>query len=176
VGRRYRPDRGKVLGPDELARVQRFSRYLDADGDGVAARSLPGVHPKGAYFARGSGHDRHAAYTEDSAEYREVVDRLARKIAGAAAVAPAPVVRRAPAPTDVGIVSLGGCDAAVREAVDALAARGVHADYLRVRAFPFAPEVGEFVRSHARCFVVEQNRDAQLRALLAVEPGWRATT
>jgi 2-oxoglutarate ferredoxin oxidoreductase subunit alpha len=173
----YRPDRGKVLGADELAGVTRFSRYLDVDGDGIAARSFPGVHPKGAYFARGSGHDRHALYTEDSAEYRELVDRLARKIAGAATVAPAPVVLRAAAPSGapgapaVGIVSLGGCDAAVREAVDRLAARGVAADYLRVRAFPFAPEVAEFLRAHPRCFVVEQNRDAQLRAMLAIETG-----
>src|SRR5207248_3498647 len=87
----YRPDRGKVLGPEDLDRIQRFSRYLDTDGDGVAARTLPGVDPRGAYFTRGSGHDAHAAYTEDRSEYREVVDRLARKIAGAADAAPAPV-------------------------------------------------------------------------------------
>jgi 2-oxoglutarate/2-oxoacid ferredoxin oxidoreductase subunit alpha len=170
----YRPDRGKVLDADALARVKKFSRYLDADGDGIPWRSLPGVHPKGAYFTRGSGHDRHAAYTEDSADYQEVVDRIARKVAGAAAVAAPPEVRLRDG-AEVGIVSIGGCHAAVCEAVDRLAALGVEADYLRVRAFPFADAVGEFVRAHTgaprRCFVVEQNRDAQLRALIAVECG-----
>jgi 2-oxoglutarate/2-oxoacid ferredoxin oxidoreductase subunit alpha len=166
----YRPDRGKVLDADALAGVKKFSRYLDADGDGIPWRSLPGVHPKGAYFTRGSGHDKHAAYTEDSADYQEVVDRLARKVAGAARVAAPPEVRARPG-AEVGIVSIGGCHAAVVEAVDRLAALGVQADYLRVRAFPFAESVGAFVRAHPRCFVVEQNRDAQLRALIAVECG-----
>src|SRR4029079_11757228 len=86
----YRPDRGKVLGPAELDRVQKFARYTDVDGDGIAARTLPGAHPRGGYFTRGSGHDKNAAYTEDSAEYLEVVDRLARKLATAAAAVPAP--------------------------------------------------------------------------------------
>jgi 2-oxoglutarate ferredoxin oxidoreductase subunit alpha len=170
----YRPDRGKVLDAEALSKVQKFSRYLDTDGDGIPWRSLPGVHPKGAYFTRGSGHDRHAAYTEDSADYQEVVDRIARKVAGAARVAAPPEVRLQDG-AEVGIVSIGGCHAAVLEAVDRLRARGVAADYLRVRAFPFAESVGEFVRAHTgagrRCFVVEQNRDAQLRALIAVECG-----
>jgi 2-oxoglutarate ferredoxin oxidoreductase subunit alpha len=166
----YRPDRGKVLDAEALAGVKKFSRYLDVDGDGIPWRSLPGVHPKGAYFTRGSGHDKHAAYTEDSADYQEVVDRIARKVAGAAAAAPQPEVRTTPG-AEVGLVSLGGCHAAMCEAVDRLAALGVAADYLRVRAFPFAESVGEFVRAHPRCFVVEQNRDAQLRAMIAVECG-----
>jgi 2-oxoglutarate ferredoxin oxidoreductase subunit alpha len=166
----YRPDRGKVLDAEALAGVKKFSRYLDVDGDGIPWRSLPGVHPKGAYFTRGSGHDKHAAYTEDSADYQEVVDRIARKVAGAAAAAPQPEVRTTPG-AEVGLVSLGGCHAAMCEAVDRLAALGVAADYLRVRAFPFAESVGEFVRAHPRCFVVEQNRDAQLRAMVAVECG-----
>jgi 2-oxoglutarate ferredoxin oxidoreductase subunit alpha len=165
----YRPDRGKVLGPAELDRVAKFSRYRDSDGDGVAARTLPGVDPRGAYFTRGSGHDAHAAYTEDSAEYREVVDRLARKLRAAADAVPAPAVDGGGA--EIGVVSLGGCDGAVREAVAALRARGVAVDYLRVRAFPFAESVRAFIESHARVFVVEQNRDAQLRSLLAIETG-----
>src|SRR5213595_2193607 len=90
----YRPDRGKVLDAEALERIQRFSRYLDVDGDAIAARTLPGVHPKGAYFVRGSGHDKFGAYTEDSAAYQEVVDRLAVKFASAAAAVPAPVVLR----------------------------------------------------------------------------------
>lgn len=168
----YRPDRGKVLSAAELEALPRFSRYLDVDGDGIAARSLPGVHAKGAYFTRGSGHDRHGAYTEDAAEYREVVDRLRRKIDGAATAVPAPEIHRSvQGDTGVGLVSIGGCHAAMLEAVDRLREQGIAADYLRVRGFPFAPAVGDFVRTHERCFVVEQNRDAQLRSLIALETG-----
>ena len=166
----WRPDRGKVLGAAELERVQRFSRYLDADGDGIAARTLPGVHPKGAYFTRGSGHDVHAAYTEDSAAYAEVLARLKRKLETAAGEVPAPEIRRREGAT-VGIVTVGGCHAAVVEAIELLRRRGIVADYMRVRAFPFGAAVGEFLRAHERCFVVEQNRDAQLRSLLAIETG-----
>ena len=166
----WRPDRGKVLDADALERLPRFARYLDVDGDGIAARTLPGVHPKGAYFTRGSGHDAHAGYTEDGGAYQAVVDRLARKVAGAADALPAPVLD-GDGRAATGIVSLGGCDAAVREAVARLRAAGVAVDYLRVRGFPFAAAVGDFLRAHAPCFVVEQNRDAQLRALLALETG-----
>ena len=170
----YQPDRGKVLTAEELERLKtRFSRYLDADGDGIAARTLPGVHAKGAYFTRGSGHDKHAAYTEDAAEYQEVVDRLARKMAGAAEVIHAPEVRAAGGGqrAEIGIVSLGGCHAAVMEAVDKLRDGGISADYMRIRAFPFSRAVADFINAHERCFVVEQNRDGQLRSLLALETG-----
>ncbi len=166
----YRPDRGKVLTAAELEGTARFSRYLDADGDGIAARTLPGVHPKGAFFTRGSGHDRHGAYTEDAAAYAEVMERLAAKIDGAPAALPLPEVHTVPGAT-VGLVSLGGCHRAVLEAVERLAERGVAVDYLRVRAFPFAPSVEAFVRGHERVFVVEQNRDGQLAHLLALETG-----
>ena len=166
----YRPDRGKVLGPEELEKLQRFSRYLDTDGDGIPARTLPGVDPRGAYFVRGSGHDKHGGYTEDADEYREVMDRLARKIASAADAVPPPEVRLQDG-AEIGIVTLGGCRAAVLEAVDRLREQGLGVDFLRVRGFPFAAAVGEFIRSHERCFVVEQNRDAQLRTLLAAETG-----
>ena len=166
----YRPDRGKVLGAEELEQVKKFSRYLDVDGDGIAARTLPGVHANGAYFVRGSGHDKHGAYTEDSDAYQEVVDRLLRKFAGAAELVPAPEFHRQPW-ADVGIVSLGGCDAAVRESIDQLRERGIVADYMRVRAFPFSASVKEFLEQFATVFVVEQNRDAQLRSLLAIETG-----
>ena len=166
----YRPDRGKVLDATALAGVTKFSRYLDVDGDGIAARTLPGVGGKGAYFVRGSGHDKHAAYTEDSAAYQELVDRLKRKIDGAAPALPAPVVTRRPG-ADIALVTIGGCDAAVREAADRLAADGTPVDVMRLRGFPFPAEVAEFIRGHGCTFVIEQNRDAQLRALLAIELG-----
>ena len=169
----YRPDRGKVLSAEELEKIQKFSRYADSNGDGIAARSLPGVHPKGGYFTRGSGHDKHATYTEDAADYQEVVDRLARKLLTAASAAPAPEMHleSAQRTAEIGIVSIGGCHAAVLEAVDRLRHNGLSVDYMRIRAFPFAPSVRVFVESHERCFVVEQNRDGQLRSLIAIETG-----
>jgi 2-oxoglutarate ferredoxin oxidoreductase subunit alpha len=165
----YRPDRGKVLGAGELERVGRFSRYLDVDGDGIAARTFPGVHPKGAYFARGSGHDRHGSYTEGAAEYSEVVERIARKVNGAAEWLPSPEVCERG--SSIGIIALGSPHAAVLEAADMLQEHGVPVDCMRIRAFPFAKAVREFIDAHERVFVVEQNRDAQLRSLLALELG-----
>jgi 2-oxoglutarate/2-oxoacid ferredoxin oxidoreductase subunit alpha len=167
----YRPDRGKVLGAEELEQIQRFSRYLDVDGDGIAARSLPGVHPKGAYFVRGSGHDKHAAYTEDAAEYQEVVDRLARKLRTAEEAVPAPEIHQSGRDAPIGLIALGGTHAAMLEARNRLAAQGIDADYMRIRAFPFGSDVRRFLETHETLFVVEQNRDAQLRSLLAIETG-----
>lgn len=171
----YRPDRGKVLGAEELDHIQKFSRYLDTDGDGIAARSLPGVHPRGGYFTRGSGHDKHAAYTEDSAAYQEVVDRLATKMRTAAEAVPAPEVHTQSGsetgPAPIGIVSIGGCHAAVLEALDRLRTRGLRVDYMRIKAFPFAASVRAFLDAHEQVYVVEQNRDGQLRSLLAIETG-----
>lgn len=167
----YRPDRGKVLDAEDLEKVQKFSRYLDVDGDGVAARTLPGVGGKGAYFVRGSGHDKHAGYTEDSDAYQEVVDRLKRKIDGSAPFLPAPSIHHQPGAA-IALVTLGGCDAAVREAADVLRADGIHVDIMRIRSFPFHPEVQAFFdRRHEHTFVIEQNRDAQLRSLLQIELG-----
>ncbi|MEO7458151.1 MAG: 2-oxoacid:acceptor oxidoreductase subunit alpha [Gemmatimonadaceae bacterium] len=165
----YVPDRGKCLSATDLESIKKFSRYLDAEGDGIAARSLPGVHASGAYFVRGSGHDKHGAYTEDSDSYQEVVDRLKRKLMLAATKVPQPVVQGAGA--SIGITSIGGCDAAIREAMDILAAHGIQADYMRIRAFPFSDAVREFMDAHEVNFVVEQNRDAQLRSLIAIETG-----
>ena len=168
----YRPDRGKVLSAEELERIQRFSRYLSPNGDAVAARTLPGVHPRGAYFTRGSGHDKHGAYTEDAAAYTEVVDRLARKLAVAAEAVPPPAIRRETG-ARLGIISVGGCHAALLEAVDRLSAGGLPLDYMRIRGFPFGAAVSEFIQNHDRSFVVEQNRDGQLRSLLILETGVR---
>jgi len=167
----YRPDRGKVLGSADLERIARFSRYMAENGDGVAARTLPGVDARGSYFTRGSGHDMHAGYTEDAAAYSEVLARLGRKINQAAEAVPEPLVDRQDGGATTGIITIGSCDAAVREAVDQLRSEGLAIDYLRVRGFPFGAEVVRFLNEHARLFVVEQNRDAQLRALLAIETG-----
>ena len=167
---RYVPDRGKVLTDDELAQVSSFSRYVDVDGDGIAARTLPGSNAKGAYFVRGSGHTKDAAYTEDSVAYQEVVDRLLVKFETAKRAVPAPEIRRHQG-AEIGIVTLGGCHAAVLEAIDRLREQGIIADYMRIKAFPFDVPVKDFLDSHSVNFVVEQNRDAQLRALLTIETG-----
>jgi 2-oxoglutarate/2-oxoacid ferredoxin oxidoreductase subunit alpha len=166
----YRPDRGKVLTREQLEEVRAFSRYLDTDGDGIAARTLPGVHPKGAYFTRGSGHNRFGGYTEDADEYVEVIDRIDRKIQGAARAVPAPIVRHVPG-ARVGLLTVGGCHAACVEALDLLTADGLAIDYLRVRGFPFGDEIVRFLEAHEVNFVVEQNRDGQLRNLLLLETG-----
>ena len=164
----YRPDRGKVLSAAELETMQSYFRYLDVDGDHIAARSLPGVHPRGAYFARGSGHTKLGAYTEDADDYVEVMERIAAKVDSAGAAVPAPVVQRQDG-ARIGLVSLGSCDGAIREAVDLFADGGVPIDYMRIRGFPFGAEVDAFLLEHEVVFVVEQNRDGQLRSLLLLE-------
>jgi 2-oxoglutarate ferredoxin oxidoreductase subunit alpha len=167
----YRPDRGKVLTAEQLERAQ-FHRYLDVDGDGIPYRTFPGAHPRGAYFLRGSGHNELGAYTEDAVEYRQVVDRLARKWRTAAEVVPPPSIRRASKPAKWGIVAIGSSDPAVREALDRLAGKGIHVDYCRIRAYPFGADVVRFLEQHERVFVVDQNRDAQLKSLIAIETGF----
>jgi len=164
----YRPDRGKLLGKEEVLKLEKFYRYFDKDGDGIGYRTLPGVHPKAAYFARGSGHSQYGAYTEDSVEYQIVLDRLTTKWATARRLVPRAVID-ATAAAPVGIVSLGSCDGAIREARDLLKVHGVGVDYMRVRAFPFSEDVERFLAAHELLFVVEQNRDAQLRSLLTLE-------
>jgi 2-oxoglutarate ferredoxin oxidoreductase subunit alpha len=163
----FRPDRGKMLTDEQIAGLGKFHRYLDPDGDGIPYRTLPGVSPKAAYFTRGSGHNRYGIYTEDSAEYQDVMDRLARKFRTAAALVPTAAIDGRAAKS--GIVSLGSCDAPVREALASLRRSGTAIDYLRVRGFPFGGEVEEFLDAHEMIFVVEQNRDAQLRSLLVLE-------
>ncbi len=165
----YRPDRGKVLHAEDLEKIEKFYRYEDKDGDAVAYRTIPGEHPKGAYFTRGSGHNWKGGYTEDGAEYQEVLDRLTRKWENAADAVPGPIVVAAESETRNAILSIGGCDGAVREAMDRLAEQGCPVNYLRVRGFPFSAEIEAFIEAHDQVFVVEQNRDAQLRSLLINE-------
>ncbi len=164
----YRPDRGRVLDASALEHLEEFHRYADPDSEGVAARTLPGTSPRGAYYTRGSGHNRLGGYTEDPAEYQEVVDRLTRKHAAAARHVPEPVVERHPG-ARIGLVVAGSGGPAVAEAAESLAEQGLAADWMRVRGFPFSDQVADFLEGHERCFVVEQNRDAQLRTLLLVE-------
>ncbi|MBU6211639.1 MAG: 2-oxoacid:acceptor oxidoreductase subunit alpha [Gammaproteobacteria bacterium] len=164
----YRPDRGKVLGKDEIEKLEKFHRYVDKDEDGITYRTLPGVHPKGAYFTRGSGHTQFGTYTEDAAEYQVVMDRLTRKFATAKRYVPKAVLQ-GDGKAKVAIISIGSCDGAIREALDVLAQRGIKLDYLRVRGFPFGEDVEAFLESHDRLYVVEQNRDAQFRSLLILE-------
>jgi 2-oxoglutarate ferredoxin oxidoreductase subunit alpha len=167
----YKPDFGRVLSAAELA-GERFQRYSDSDAEGVTSRTLPGVHPKGAYFTRGSGHNKLGKYTEIPDEYQEVVDRLTHKHKSAAKHVPAPDIRmQAGADGKIGIVTVGGCDQAVREGIELLGAQGIKANFMRIRGFPFSGTVEEFLRAHATIFVVEQNRDAQLRSLLVNETG-----
>jgi len=165
----YRPDRGKVLNDQDLEKVENFYRYLDVDGDGIPYRTLPGSNPKGVYFARGAGHNRYGGRTEVGSEYQDVMDRLVVKWRTAADLVPPPVVRRARTKTRRAILSVGSCDGAVREAIDRLSRQGIALDYMRVRAFPFSDKVETFLADHDRIFVVEQNRDAQLRGLLLNE-------
>ena len=165
----YRPDYGKVLDASTLEDMPAYHRYVDRDGDGIPYRTLPGVHPRGAYFVRGSGHDQYGSYTEDAVEYRQVVDRLLKKWETAKRLVPEPIVRRARKPAKWGIVSVGSCDPAINEAIDRLARDGIQVNYCRIRAFPFTKKVQRFLEQHERIFVVEQNRDAQLKSLLALE-------
>ena len=164
----YRPDRGKVLTREEIEALPKFHRYLDKDDDGIPYRTLPGVSAKGAYFTRGSGHNQYGGYTEDSAEYQVVLDRLTRKFKRAKTLVPPPVIE-ATGTSDIALVSVGSSRGAVTEARDILAKRGIAIDYMRIKSFPFTKEVEAFMASHEKIFVVEQNRDAQLKSLLTLE-------
>jgi 2-oxoglutarate ferredoxin oxidoreductase subunit alpha len=164
----YQPDYGKVHNLQSLEDMEIFHRYMDVDGDGICYRTLPGVHPTGSYLIRGSGHNQYGGYTEREDEYLEVVDRLRRKFDTAATLVPKPVTEKFDQ-SDGAIVSLGSCDGAVRETRDLLAEKGIRLDYMRIRAFPFGESVREFLNSYEIIFVVEQNRDGQLRSLLLTE-------
>ena len=161
----YMPDRGKVLDADELEQMETFHRYLDVDADGIPYRSLPGVHPKGAYFTRGSGHTKYGSYTEDSADYQEVVDRLLLKWETARSVVPDAEIRYSKF-NKAAILTFGSGDSACKEALDRLEADNIGLNYCRVKAFPFTEAVRDFIAGHEVVYVVEQNRDGQLRTLL----------
>ncbi|MBI4291360.1 MAG: 2-oxoacid:acceptor oxidoreductase subunit alpha [Betaproteobacteria bacterium] len=167
-----RMDRGKVMTAEMLEAGKEFGRYLDVDGDGIPYRTYPGTHPtRGAYFTRGTTKDRFARYSEDGPVYVDNMERLLKKFATAKQLVPKPLVRRAAKPARAGVIHYGSTGAPMAEAYEALDAQGIHLDAMRLRAFPFSDEVTDFIAAHDQVFVVEQNRDAQLRTLLLTECG-----
>jgi 2-oxoglutarate ferredoxin oxidoreductase subunit alpha len=165
-------ERGKVLTKEDLDKLGKFGRYKDVDGDGIGYRTLPGTpHPAAAYFTRGSGHNAEAQYSEHPEHYEANMDRLLRKFEHARSFVPAPVVEKMPkTQAEVGVIAFGSSHWAITESRDQL--RDEHklaTDYLRIRAFPFSPEIADFVREHKRVYVVEQNRDAQMLSLLKLD-------
>jgi 2-oxoglutarate ferredoxin oxidoreductase subunit alpha len=165
-----RMDRGKVMTAEDLEAGKRFGRYLDVDGDGITYRTLPGTHPtKGAFFTRGTSKDRMARYSEEGSDYQENMERLLKKHNTARSMVPAAIERKAEQPTPLGAIYYGSTSPAINEADLLLRDEGVHLDLLRIRGFPFGEEVEAFIAAHDYVFVVEQNRDGQLRSLLVNE-------
>jgi 2-oxoglutarate ferredoxin oxidoreductase subunit alpha len=163
-------DRGKVMTHDDLEAGKEFGRYLDVDGDGIPYRTYPGTHPtRGAYFTRGTTKDRYARYSEAGPDYVDNMQRLVRKFETAKQLIPRPLLRPAAKPARFGAIYYGSTSPAMQEALDVLAQRGIHVNALRVRGFPFQDEIADFVAAHPWVFVIEQNRDAQLKTLLVNE-------
>jgi len=162
------PDRGKVLTAEDLDKMDKFYRYLDVDGDGITYRTLPGTHPKGSFFTRGSGHTKYGSYTEDADEYQDVMDRLLLKWETARTLVPDAEIEYSKF-NRAAILSVGSSQAACEEALDRLSKQKVSLNYCRVRAFPFSDSIKEFIDKHDVVYVVEQNRDAQLRTLLILD-------
>ncbi len=168
--RRY--DRGKVMTHEALDAGKEFGRYLDVDGDGIPYRTYPGTHPtRGAFFTRGTTKDRYARYSEAGPDYVDNMHRLLRKFETAKSLVPKPQLTAAEYPARFGAIYYGSTSAAMREALQALAAQDIYVNALRVRAFPFQEEIADFVAAHNKVFVVEQNRDAQLKTLLVNDAG-----
>jgi 2-oxoglutarate ferredoxin oxidoreductase subunit alpha len=165
-------DRGKVMTAADLDAGKDFGRYLDVDGDGIPYRTYPGTHPsKGSFFTRGTSRDRYARYTEEGAPYADNMQRLIRKFETAKDLVPRPLQANASKPTKYGVIYYGSTSPAMDEAIHMIEARGHALNRLRVRAFPFHSSVTSFVADHDFVFVVEQNRDAQMRSLIVNECG-----
>ena len=163
-------NRGKVLNAEELEAAQDWGRYKDVDGDGIPYRTLPGTHPtKGAYFTRGSSHDEKAAYSEDSDTYVRIMNRLKKKLETAKTLVPGPEFYQENNESEIGVIFFGTSRYAAEEALDIMRADGLKIDAMRLKAFPFCQEVEDFIDAHKQVFVVEQNRDAQMRTLLINE-------
>jgi 2-oxoglutarate ferredoxin oxidoreductase subunit alpha len=163
-------NRGKVLSAEELKKLGSFGRYKDVDGDGIPYRTIPGTqHPAASYFTRGSGHNEKAQYSERPDDYKNNMDRLARKFDTARQFVSAPV-KEINGTSKIGIIAYGTSHWAVIESHDQLAKEhGVETDYLRLRAYPFNQDVHDFIRNHDRIYVVEQNRDGQMHELLKLD-------
>ena len=165
-------DRGKVLSKEDLDEIEEFGRYLDVDGDGVPYRTYPGTHPrKGAYFTRGTSHDEYARYTEDGVKNAEVLSRLTKKFQTASSTVPAPIFNQEANTSSIGVIYFGSTDCSMQEALDNLKDQNIDVDAMRIRSFPFNLEVWEFIEEHDLLFIVEQNRDGQMRTLLMAEGG-----
>jgi len=163
-------DRGKVLSKDDLENMESWGRYLDVDGDGIPFRTLPGTHPeKGAYFARGSSHDEYARYVEDGEVNARNLKRILKKFKGAHKFLPKPVFKQDTNASSMGLIYFGSTEAAMQESLDQLSISGFPVDAMRIRSFPFSAEVWEFIHQHESVFLVEQNRDAQMRTLIISE-------
>jgi 2-oxoglutarate ferredoxin oxidoreductase subunit alpha len=163
-------DIGKVMTAAELEAGKDFGRYKDVDGDGIPWRTLPGTHPsKGAYFTRGTTRNPYALYSERGPDYIYNMERLNRKFKTAADLVPQPIFRKAPKKTPFGVIYFGSTSPAMREALDVLEEDGVNVDAMRLQAFPFPASVDKFIAEHDKVFVVEQNRDAQMRSMLINE-------
>ena len=163
-------DRGKVLSKDDLENMESWGRYLDVDGDGIPFRTLPGTHPeKGAYFARGSSHDEYARYVEDGEVNARNLKRILKKFKGAHKFLPKPVFKQDTNASSIGLIYFGSTEAAMQESLDQLSISGFPVDAMRIRSFPFSAEVWEFIHQHESVFLVEQNRDAQMRTLIISE-------
>ena len=163
-------DRGKVLSKDDLENMESWGRYLDVDGDGIPFRTLPGTHPeKGAYFARGSSHDEYARYVEDGEVNARNLKRILKKFNGAHKFLPKPVLKQDTNASSIGLIYFGSTEAAMQESLDQLSISGFPIDAMRIRSFPFSAEVWEFIHQHESVFLVEQNRDAQMRTLIISE-------
>ena len=166
--RKYK--RGKVLSEAQLDEVAKWGRYLDVDGDGIPYRTLPGTHPtKGAYFTRGSSHDEYAAYSEDSDTYVRIMNRLVKKLETAKSIIPTPDFYQETDQSEIGIIFIGTTRYAAEETIDIMKENGNVIDAVRIKAFPFHQSIADFIESHKYVYVVEQNRDAQLRTLLINE-------
>ena len=165
-------DRGKVMTAAALETGKDFGRYLDVDGDGIPYRTYPGTHPsKGSFFTRGTSRDRYARYTEEGAAYADNMQRLLRKFETAKDLVPRPLQANANKPTKYGVIYFGSTSPPMDEAIQMLEANGQYLDRLRVRTFPFHSSVTSFIAEHDFVFVVEQNRDSQLRSLVVNECG-----
>jgi 2-oxoglutarate ferredoxin oxidoreductase subunit alpha len=163
-------DRGKVLDAVALDGLKQFGRYLDVDGDGICYRTLPGTHPtKGSFFTRGTSRDEYAKYTEEGDAYVKNVQRLQKKWETAKTWIPEPEIAISDVPTTRGVIYFGTSTFSAFEALEILKKDNIHFDVLRIKSFPFNDDVANFCREHEEVFVIEQNRDGQLRSLLINE-------